>query len=183
MPLGPPAGLPRLIESRFMDGEASASRFESLYSAHSAEILRFAVRCGASRPDAEEIVEETFLVCWRRIGDVPEEAGLWLLGVAKHVMLNRRRSANRREALNARLSLVKPDPPSTSPRDDVLLEAMPAALARLAEGDREVLELLVWQGLTQEEAARVLGCSRNAVTKRFRKALNRLRALLPPVRT
>jgi RNA polymerase sigma-70 factor, ECF subfamily len=173
----------RLIESKFMDNEARESRFESLYSAHSAEILRFAVRCGADRVDAEEIVEETFLICWRRLDDVPEPALPWLIGVAKRVLSNRRRSDSRLAALRRRLAHAKPDPPPGRTDDSTLHEEVRRALSSLRDADREVIELLVWQELTQDQAAEVLGCTRNAVTKRFRRARSRLEALLPSIRT
>ena len=166
-----------------MDSEARARRFEGLYSAHSAEILRFAVRCGANRQDAEEVVVETFLVCWRRFDEMTDPPIAWLLGVAKFVLQNNRRSHSRRQALFHKLALAKLDATSGSSDDSVSPGAVMEAFARLHPADRQVLELLVWREMSQEEAAQVIGCTRNAVTKRFRQARRRLRALLPPIRT
>ena len=50
-----------------------------------------------------------------------------------------------------------------------------AAIARLSPSDRDVLSLVLWEQLTQIEAATVLGCSVNAVALRLRKAKGRLR--------
>jgi RNA polymerase sigma-70 factor, ECF subfamily len=166
-----------------MDNEARARRFEGLYSAHSAEILRFAVRCGANRQDAEEVVIETFLVCWRRFDEMTDPPIAWLLGVAKFVFLNNRRSHSRRQALFHKLTLARPDPPSASSDDGVSPGAVMEAFSRLDPTDRQVLELLVWREMKHEEAAQVIGCSRNAVTKRFQQARRRLQALLSPIRT
>jgi DNA-directed RNA polymerase specialized sigma24 family protein len=45
-------------------------RFEKLYASHCDDILRFAVR--RVDPDAAwDVVEETFLVAWRRLGTDP----------------------------------------------------------------------------------------------------------------
>jgi RNA polymerase sigma-70 factor, ECF subfamily len=175
--------LPLLIESSPMESEARARRFEGLYSAHSAEILRFAVRCGARRQDAEEVVIETFLVCWRRLDQVPDPAIAWLLGVAKYVLLNDRRSNSRRQALFQKLAQAKLEPSPASSDDGISRSAVMEAFSRLDASDKQVLELLVWREMSQEEAANVIGCSRNAVTKRFRQARRRLQALLPPIRT
>ena len=166
-----------------MDSEARARRFEDLYSAHSVEILRFAIRCGANRQDAEEVVIETFLVCWRRFDELPDPPIAWLLGVAKFVLLNNRRSYSRRQALLRKLALARLDPSSASSGSAISPEAVMEAFWQLDQADRQVLELLVWREMTQEEAAAVLGCTRNAVTKRFRQARRRLQALLPPIRT
>jgi RNA polymerase sigma-70 factor (ECF subfamily) len=52
------------------------------------------------------------------------------------------------------------------------------AIERLRPVDREVLELVMWEGLTHAEAAQVLGCSTNAVAVRLHKARKRLQAEL-----
>lgn len=54
------------------------------------------------------------------------------------------------------------------------------ALERLDPDLREVLELRYDQGLTVTEAARVLGISRFAATRRLRRALTALEQLLSP---
>jgi RNA polymerase sigma-70 factor (ECF subfamily) len=175
--------LPRLIESLAMDSEARESFFESLYTAHSADVLRYAVRRGVGHPDAEEIVEETFLVCWRRLDEVPDPPLPWLLGVARRILSNGRRTERRLLALRSKLSMTRPDPPPAPLVDSAQHEVVRRALASLGDADREVLELLMWQGLTHDAAAAVLGCSRNAVTKRFQRACRSLKALLPADRT
>ena len=59
-----------------------------------------ALRAAAGRgpEDAADVVAETFLVAWRRLGEVPNgaEARLWLHGVARRVIANLDRSGRRR---------------------------------------------------------------------------------------
>ena len=43
-----------------MDRSASEGYFERLYAAHSGQVLRYALRRGATYADAEEVVLETF---------------------------------------------------------------------------------------------------------------------------
>ena len=57
------------------------------------------------------------------------------------------------------------------------------ALARLKDNERELLLLVAWDGLTHEEAAKVLGISRSAFTKRFGRARSRLEAQIGRNRT
>jgi RNA polymerase sigma-70 factor (ECF subfamily) len=64
----------------------------------------------------------------------------------------------------------EPEPPRDPP--------LAAAFAQLSEGDREVLRLVAWEGLTLREAAVVLGCSAVACRVRFFRAKGRLAALL-----
>jgi RNA polymerase sigma-70 factor, ECF subfamily len=51
-----------------------------------------------------------------------------------------------------------------------------AALAALSAADRELVLLVAWDGLTAEQAAEVLGISRNALAVRLHRARRRLGA-------
>jgi Sigma-70, region 4 len=55
---------------------------------------------------------------------------------------------------------------------------VPAALARLAAIDHEIIELASWDGLTPREIAPILGLSPDVVRVRFHRARARLTALL-----
>jgi len=55
---------------------------------------------------------------------------------------------------------------------------MVQALSRLTELEREAVLLVAWDGLSQQEAAIVLGCSRVAVAVRVHRARRRLAAAL-----
>ncbi len=163
-----------------MDGHTRESRFDRLYSAYSGEVLKYALRQDVDRADAEDIVVETFLVCWRRLDEVPPAALPWLLGVARRVVANQRRGAKRRLALHKRIvqALRNPlPPPAANPAGRPDLES---ALASLSDRDREVISLVIWHGLTHEAAAQVIGCSRSTLTKRYVRACRKIRSQLPP---
>lgn len=70
------------------------ARFEALFHEHYAAVHRYALR-RAEPPLAEEVVNETFLVAWRRLDKVPDEPLPWLYAAAGHVLANRRREAAR----------------------------------------------------------------------------------------
>ena len=52
---------------------------------------------------------------------------------------------------------------------------MRRSLARLSPGERDAITLVAWEGLTPDEAAVALGCSRAAVYLRLHRARRRLR--------
>ena len=113
-------------------------RFEAIFAAHYGDVHRYALR-RAEPPLAEEIVNETFLVAWRRFDDVPDEPLPWLYATAGHVLANRRREATRHARRDA-----APPPPSRPPtaRDpaerlaerDAALRAFAAALRARPRG-------------------------------------------------
>jgi RNA polymerase sigma-70 factor (ECF subfamily) len=165
-----------------MDDHTRESRFDALYSAYSGEVLKYALRQDIDLADAEDVVVETFVVCWRRLDEVPAAALPWLLGVARRVVANQRRGAKRRHALYRRMvrAILVPPSRTTDSADRLDLES---ALAALNDRDREIISLVVWHGLTHEEAAEVIGCSRSTLTKRYVRACCRIRAQLSPDRT
>lgn len=162
-------------------GEGERARFEALYRAHSRQVLAFAVRRTPQPADAAEVLADVFLVAWRRIDDVPpdDEALLWLYGVAHRVLANSRRAARRRQRLGARLAAALDEQIVTDPVEHVGAVAdVRAAMASLSPGDRDVLQLAGWEGLSAPEIGAVLGLSPVAVRSRAHRARARLRAAL-----
>lgn len=100
----------------------------------------------------------------------------WCL-CARRVLANQHRRARRDVALVSRLeaaAALRPAAIGITPGDTGLGEA----LAELGERDRELLLLIAWEGLEPAEAAKVLGCSRNALAVRLHRARKRLAAAL-----
>lgn len=122
--------------------------------------------------DAEDVVSETFAICWRKFEAVPEDEPLpWLYAVARRVLANQRRGRSRRERLTS--ALRSPDvatPPQVG--DDLDTPAF-RALALLSPADQEVLRLVAWEELGHGEIARVLGITPNAVAIRLHRARER----------
>jgi RNA polymerase sigma factor (sigma-70 family) len=157
--------------------ELAEARFSRLYRDHEREILRYALRRSAEPQDAADIVAETFLVAWRRLGEVPidEEARLWLYATARRVLANHQRGIGRRTRLGERLrDELRRQLPSQPTSDRPVLDALGA----MADADRELLMLVGMEELSPSEAARVLGISTMAARTRLHRARRRLRARL-----
>ena len=163
--------------------EARSERFEDLYRENYAAVRAYALRRTASDL-GQDIVAETFLVAWRRLDDVPDDALPWLYGVARKILANQRRSAGRRGALERRLAASVPAAGSHDPREGVAdAEIMRCALGRLSGRDREALMLVGWHALSGARAARAAGCTRAAFAVRLHRARARLAAELNRLET
>lgn len=148
------------------------ARFEALWDAHHRAVLGYASR--RTDPDtARDIASEAFTAAWRHLDQAPDDPRLWLLGLARGALANSRRSDRRREALNERVAANLAPPP---PGDEDL--GLADALARMGERDVEALLLVAWEGLSNAEAARVVGCSTAAFTVRLHRARRRLENLM-----
>ncbi len=156
----------------------STMRFEALYESHLKALVNYFVRRreGLSAEPAD-LASEVFAVAWRRLDEVPSPPQdlLWLYGAARKVLSNHRRASGRRARLHDKLILERGTPSSWGEQSDSNRRALiRAALTQLRPADQEVLKLLVWEDLSQEETAQVLGISINAVALRSSRARNRL---------
>jgi RNA polymerase sigma factor (sigma-70 family) len=159
-----------------MRRSAQHSAFRQLYEANYPRILGYALRRTATAEDAADVVAETFSIAWQKYADVPrgDEATLWLYGVARRVLANHHRRQESRGAVIALLAqdyeeAIWVDP---SPSGEVS-PAVTAAWRAMSLGDRELLGLLVWETLTMEQIALVLGCPRTVVKVRIHRARRR----------
>jgi RNA polymerase sigma-70 factor (ECF subfamily) len=160
--------------------ELAQIRFGRLYRDQGRAILAYALRRVENPEDAADVVAETFLVAWRRLDEVPVDAGarLWLFAVARRVIANLHRAGRRRTRLGERLA--------ESLRTELAAGPAPAgeaaealrAMGELGDDDRELLLLVSWEELPPAEAAKVLGISSLAARSRLHRARRRLRTLL-----
>ena len=159
------------------DSDLSA-HFEAVFRAHHRAVLGYALR--RCDPDtAQDVVADTFLVCWRRIDEVPSDVRPWLFGVARKAIANRRRGVRRTRSLNERAAGATAGVHGRDP-GELLSErqGIRAAFAQLSERDRELLSLVAWERLDYAAAARALGCTRATFTVRLHRARRRLAARL-----
>jgi len=160
-------------------GETSDhDRFERLFADHFDAVLSYAL-ARADPATADDAVADTFLVAWRRLAEIPELPRAWLIGVTRKTLATHRRSRTRQEAVVQRLG----EAPSGMVQRGVDAAAQESAIARealgqLSESDRELLCLLAWDGLSQREAAKVLGCSFGAFRVRYLRARQRFRSAI-----
>jgi RNA polymerase sigma-70 factor (ECF subfamily) len=148
------------------------AQFEHLYRAYADRVHAYALR-RTTPSAADDVVAEVFLVVWRRLHRVPDEPLPWLLGVARRVLANRRRSDSRAAALHERLAGggSAAEPPVVSAEVD---DRVQRALAGMSERDRELLLLIAWEGLRVSEAAEALGVRSGTLAVRLHRARQRL---------
>lgn len=153
------------------------NKFERLYTSHYDDVLRYCLR-RTNREDALDTAAETFTVAWRRRDTMPTDHALpWLYGVARFVLANLWRSAERRNNALARMWVVE-DSSLEEPEWQLVVDQesrdIVAAISRLRQSDQEIIRLAAWEELSREDLGIALGCTPNTVTKRMNGALDRL---------
>ncbi len=160
-------------------GSQDEDRFARLVREHSPAVGNYLRRrlYPLTPSDLDDLVEETLVVVWRRLDSVPADAELpWMLGVARNVLRNARRSKSRRSAFEATLS---PASNEASAEEHVVADtSVRDALAALSDDDREVLLLNAWDGLDTHALGTYFVISTNAAAVRLSRAQSRFRELL-----
>jgi RNA polymerase sigma factor (sigma-70 family) len=138
-----------------------------------------------NREDAEDAVMEVYerLVKALLVHEVSNFRS-WLHSVVANqcrMALRRRHSTPAsveasEELLDAVLASARA--PHENEEEDRLIEALPAALARLAEGQRRCLELFYLEGLSYTEVARRSGYAANEVKSHIQNGKRNLRNIL-----
>lgn len=152
----------------FRDGDQSA--MAALYDRHARTVLAYALRFGADRDLAEDVVQDCFRDLIDRIDGFRLEGRLssWFYTVAKRRALRLRELAGRGQGdLEAALVIPAESPAAT---DDLR-----RLLVRLPPGQQEVVVLRFLDGLDLESIAQALEIPLGTVKSRLHTALAALR--------
>jgi RNA polymerase sigma-70 factor, ECF subfamily len=164
--------------------------FEDFYREHLEAVQRFVARRVDDPYLAADLTADVFLAAIDsahayRPGRVEPIA--WLYGIARNVVAGERRRSGREQRATRRLpasaELIEADDLARL-HERIDAEAasrrLYAAMDRLSEGERAVLELVVLEGLSASEAAKALGIRPVAARVRLHRARGRLRQELGP---
>ena len=164
-------------------GQGDRDAFEELYRRFARPVLAMARRQLGDHGRAEEATQETFAAVWRSARSYRRQRGsasAWLYAVARHAIIDRARQ-------RVELAVEVPERPAVEDGPAELAERswlawrVHAAVERLPERERVVLELAYWSGLSQSEIASYLDVPLGTVKTRTRAGLARLSSLLGEV--
>jgi RNA polymerase sigma factor (sigma-70 family) len=153
--------------------------------AHQEVAFRTAWVASGGADDAEDAAQEGFMKAFAALPRFRTDAPFrpWLLTIVANEGRNRRRSANRREALALRVPDAA-EMSDASPESATLAserrQSLLAAMQRLSDSDREVISYRYLLELSEAESAAALGVPVGTVKSRLSRALERLRAVMPP---
>lgn len=181
---GPDADDAALV-ARAMRGEQAA--FGALMARHREAVFRLARSHVGGEADALDVTQEAFISAFAALARYDPARPLrgWLLRIA----LNKCHDWARRRAVRRLFAFVRPldealDVADAAPDPESALgsargvAAIRRAIAALPAQLKEPLILCAIEGLSQDEAAQVLGTSRKAVETRIYRARQKLSALL-----
>jgi RNA polymerase sigma-70 factor (ECF subfamily) len=159
-----------------------AALMKALYDEHAAVLWRYALRLTGDASQAEDVVQETLLRARQHpevIGDAGRSARPWLFSVARHLIIDDRRSARHRHVVSSLDNSSAPEqftPDEVNTALDRLLIA--DAMTQLSAEHQAVIERSYYRGWTTAQVAADLQIAEGTVKSRLHYAVGALRLTL-----
>jgi RNA polymerase sigma-70 factor (ECF subfamily) len=156
--------------------------FERLYDGHAAFVARAVRRLGVNDAQIEDVVQEVFLVAFRRLDDFEGRSPIttWLYGIALRVARLQRRTSRRADLHGAidrgAAAETEKAADAAALRPDAAAETADAyrlllrLLGELDDDKREIFVLVELEQMPMPEVADLLGLKLNTAYSRLRLA-------------
>ena len=165
-----------VLIARIAAGDHAAIRY--LFARHQTAVYRWLVRIVRDEALAEDILSEVFLDVWRGAASFESRSSVstWLLAIARYKALSALRR-RRDDQLDDELAESICDPcgdAETMMQDKDRDERLIAALNRLSDEHREIIDLVYYHGKSVKEVAAITGLPTGTVKTRMFYARKKL---------
>jgi RNA polymerase sigma-70 factor (ECF subfamily) len=162
--------------------------FGQLYDRYARVVRAVVAGVSGDWPAADDMVQDCFLRAYRKLADLrePSRFGPWLVGIARHVGRERRRSLRRdrhefRDTQPWRVRALADGNAEVQQRDQ--FELVMRRLANLKEKERVAIHAYFLEQQDSRQAAEVLGLSRSGFYALLQRAVARLATDIRPCDT
>ncbi len=159
--------------------------FERLYDDHAQALFSFLLTFTRNEADTRDLLQELFVKLAQRpeLLDGVRDERAFLLRLAHNLAIDllRRRGTRERNYEELAGEMGPLFAPAAEPDEQAFREALGAALGALPDEQRMVVHLKLWEGLTFEQIAELLGIPPNTAASRYRYGLDKLRERLRPL--
>jgi RNA polymerase sigma factor (sigma-70 family) len=165
--------------SQMVNGNDQA--FLLLYERHIHSIRGFLLHMLQDPILADEVTQDTFLKFWKHAAQYRAERGTlhaWLLAIARHTALDYLRREARTPPIkdgDDPKEFWQDIPDLYTLTEESRWHSLRFAVHALSEKQRQVIEMIFYQGLTQSDIAETLGWPLGTVKTRLRSAIEQLR--------
>ncbi len=164
---------------------------KGLYNDYSAMVLNTAYRIVNNRPEAEDVLQDTFINAFSRLSQFDERAsfGSWVkrIAVNRSIDLLRRRTPRTFE-MNGTVEdkdYYEPEFNSLDTEEPIeyegRLEEIYAAIHQLPDGYRSIFSMYVLEGYDHEEIAKILDIKVSTSISQLSRAKKKIRQLIPKI--
>jgi RNA polymerase sigma-70 factor, ECF subfamily len=164
-----------------MDVQNALRFVEGCIDRYAEQAWRTAYVMLSNAADADDLLQQSFLVAWRKAEFAPRDnAWPWLAAIIAHEARNFRRKRKRRQgpSLDSISEPAMENDPNKNLERVELAALVHVSLAELDEDQRIAIVLTHLGGLSQTDAAAALGVPLNTLKARVRRGLDSLREAL-----
>jgi RNA polymerase sigma-70 factor, ECF subfamily len=159
--------------------------FERRYDEHAQAVFAYLLNFTRQEADTRDLLQELFIKLAERPelleGVRDERAFLLRLAHNLAVSLFRRRGTRERNYEQLAGETLAVFAPAAAPDEGAFRAALAVALGEVPVEQRVVVHLKLWEGLTFEQIAELLGIPLNTAASRYRYGLDKLRERLRPL--
>jgi RNA polymerase sigma-70 factor (ECF subfamily) len=169
----------RALVERCLGNQPGA--FDELYRRFAPKVFTLACRMTGSRSSGEDMLQEIFLLVYRKLGSFKGEAalGTWVYRLATNCCLDYLRSRQHKlELASDELDESLPPPRAMGARLTAERLDLERAIARLPPGYRAAFVLHDVEGFDHAEVGRLLGIAEGTSKSQVHKARMKMRELL-----
>jgi RNA polymerase sigma-70 factor (ECF subfamily) len=154
----------------------------AVYDDHAQALFAFLLNLTRSEPDTRDLLQEVFIKLARspELLESMREPRAFLLRVSHNLAIDllRRRGTRQKNYEQWADERSSPFAPISDPDESAFREALSAALGELVPEQRAVVHLKLWERLTFEQIAELVGVPPNTAASRYRYGLDKLRERL-----
>ncbi|HDY98772.1 MAG TPA: sigma-70 family RNA polymerase sigma factor [Pseudomonas sabulinigri] len=163
-------------------GRADEHAFEQLYQLTSAKLFGICKRMLARRQDAEDVLQEIYILVWRKAGQYDGQLGnpiTWLAMLARNKCIDRIRSGGFDNHLDP-VELDDQDPLNADATldQDGVQRRLKTCMSTLQEKHRTVIQIAFFDGCTYDDLAKRTGVPLGTMKSWIRRGLQSLKACL-----
>ena len=152
--------------------------FEHLYDSYSAALYSVVHKIVRDDEKAEDVMQDAFLKIWRHIASYNPEKGrlfTWMINIARNTAIDAIRSENGRPAHDDIETSLERAEETAQYQPSINTIDLRGLVEKLKPERKLLVDLVYFQGYTQEEAAEKLSIPLGTVKSRIRTALQDLK--------
>jgi RNA polymerase sigma-70 factor (ECF subfamily) len=153
-------------------------RFDDLYRQYIDRIYKFVYFKTFHRETAEDVTSDVFMKALERIDQFDQTKGTfsaWLYRIARNTVIDHYRTTHPTEEIEDGWSLSSSTNIEHDAEVHASLEKIQQALSVLKPEQREVVVMRLWDGLSHQEIAEILGMTESNTKQIFSRTIRKLR--------
>jgi RNA polymerase sigma factor (sigma-70 family) len=169
------------MSKKLAGASITKEEFSAIYDSHAEKIYRFIYYKTLHRETAEDLTSHTFLNALENMDQFDPKRGsmtIWLYRIARNLVIDHFRKKRNTIDIDDVWDLASSDDPAGEVHENMQLDEIKTALAKLPREQRDIVILRIWEDLPYKEIAAIMDKNESACKMMFSRVMARLRTEL-----